>query len=340
MIEFTLQVIGALSLVAMAGLCGLILWMRLSNPYAEADALASAGYPLPARITLQRNFDADSVAGTSAACTAAQLRGAGFVPIATFEVAQIPGLAFDALFHPGTGCAAAVYESPDETPAFEVFRRFADGSLLTLTTNTLVDPATVPPAHRLVSVADLTPADTLNLLAQYEPDEAVAAIDDRNFVEVFERSYADNMDWKIKHGCYSPGFLEEITRRFVSGDPSDAQIDAARDTLERALEGEISTACLGNYLNAATLSAGTWEKIRDRVFVIHDRMDRYEMLEVVTYCVGERRAERLFGMFDLHATPDTLSLFEQLNAALPRNERIAQLGRVDEPVPAAICHAL
>ncbi len=341
MIEQALQIIGGLSLVAMATVCAFVLWMRLKNPYSEADALACAGYPLPARITLQRHMDSEDFAEQtdSAARVVAQLRGAGFVPVAKFEVAQIPGLALQALFHPGAGCAAAVYDNGENAPAFEVIRAFRDGSMTTLTTNTLVDPATVPPSHKLISVADLRATNVLNLLEQYDSGEQVRAIDDRNFVEIFEQAYAHSMDWKIKHGCYSDGFLREITRRFVSHNPSEDELDAARDALEGALQSEIATACLGNYLQSASLTAGTWEKIRDRVFVIHERMERHEMLDLIACCVGERRAERLFGMFDLYASADNISLFEQINSALPKHEQIAQLGRVNEPVNAAICHA-
>ncbi|MEL7451257.1 MAG: hypothetical protein AAFN78_18740 [Pseudomonadota bacterium] len=341
-IGFTLQIIGALSLLALTLLCGLVVWMRLRNPYDKGDTLACAGYPLPARITLQRAIDASDYEEhtPSAERTITRLRSTGFVPVGTFEVAQIPGLMLEAMFHPGSGCAAAVYENGDNEPAFEIIRSYEDGSLLSLTTNTLIDPDTVPPTHHLVSIADLDPGDVLDLVHENDADKPAVPIDDRNFVEVFEQSYAHSMDWKIKHGAYSDAFLQEITRRFVSGNPSEEELEGARATLENALDSEIANACLGNFLNGAPLSAAAWERIRDRVFVIHERMDRHEMLDLIACCVGDRRAQRLFGMFDIHASPDNISLFEKINSALPKNERIAQLGRVDEPVPAAICHTL
>ncbi len=330
----------ALATLAALVYAGLYLYVRLRYGDRGIALLASDDFPTPARITLRRDTAPEHFHPDANAAVARSLVAEGFFPVSHFSIDEIPILSVHGLYHPGERLLAAVCDHPVTPGLYEVSAHYADGRVLRATNNPLHRPELSPPSWRTVFERRLAPAAAVAAVRRPGDDDARIAISDENFVEVYERTYAVAMDFILKQDCVPEDLIRANAATYGVDDAlSPRDMAAARESLARFLSGELETACLKNFLRKGTLTAARWERLRKRVFVIHERMSGETVLRRLARCVHERHAAQLRVRLAGHENLCGVALFEKLNASLPVHHRVRKLGDVREPVFARICSA-
>jgi len=150
------------------------------------------------------------------------------------------------------------------------------------------------------------------------------------FREVFERAYADEMDWRLSRG----GATEEEIRRMAlaSGEEySDEQIAATLELQRWEAIESLNTALRKRFAEETTMSVAEWDRISDELLFIHDDLSADELRDMVEDWFSEDP--------DQYRWPEDLpgrETFATVIAQIPENRRPRRVGTVSEPVEADV----
>jgi hypothetical protein len=250
---------------------------------------------------------------------------------------QIAGLNLRAMIQHEQCLVAAFYDHPAMAPVFDLVVIYQDDSGLTLSSNPLHDAADTPDGDIMINQPDLSPEQAMRLISEHDTGKPRRVIDSNNFVTEFERAYARKMDWKIKRGTISAAFARMSAQVLQGRSFSEQEIEAARRRSEADLAGLITEACLDNFFRQSRLDIQDWKNLRDQLLVVHERMDREEIVETLADHLEDDRELHLFDLSESLYDISGLELFRQINQTLPERQRIIEMGTVEEPVAACIC---
>jgi hypothetical protein len=121
-------------------------------------------------------------------------------------------------------------------------------------------------------------------------------------------------------------------------------VQSLRQTHEAQASIALTEAIRDHFLEESPLSAAEWEKLRDRMVIIHDRMlPALVASEFLSWSFGEDEApfdddeEQEPPSYPAGLTPRRG--FEHLNSTLPAARRFQKIAELSEPVPADIYRA-
>jgi hypothetical protein len=243
------------------------------------EGLGGQGVP-PFRITMQEADDLEWKNIDVVDKVTEALEGAGYTRIGEFRINEMPMVRTRALVNPATSSYGIVNEYNEKGVVVDVACNFEDGEHVTVSTapETGLDR---PEWSRLIRItADLAaePGAAVTLHERLVEEQAgrpmVAAAADE-FVKVYTAAHAREMDWRIARGGLTP---EEVRRSCeVTGTeiPNDEAVELVCATWRRAISqfvDERLRAKLTNYLTR--MSAAEWEKVRDRLYFVHEHSDR------------------------------------------------------------------
>src|SRR5262249_67199 len=97
--------------------------------------------------------------------------------------------------------------------------------------------------------------------------------------------------------------------------------------------GDLEESLRENFLKGNTVSAAEWEKIRNRLLIIHDRLPPDWISEELLELDGEGEYVDP-GVFD--SGPSRRGAFADYNNALPGHRRFRKLGEVPAPISADV----
>ena len=337
LVSAALQVIGALVVIALAGLA--VLWIAfrwwLHRRLGDAAKMVGKGYGSPPRITLHRLhgpwFDGAKVGSLRSQATAL-----GYQPIDAYCVEEMPGVQLEAFFNPGDSSAVIVYDQPEAGVWFDVVTHYPDGTGITVSNSRA---PTLPLAPGDVSIKD--PDITLRgardrLLAERRPGPFDPLGPD-NFVAEFEAAYARQMDHVIGEGGVPEEFMRDsgkavgVTHRF-----SDEEYAKARQVHAEELRHRAAEACLDNFLKASKLTPSQWEHCRDRAIVVHERLSPDEVVSLFCAYLSDIAHDDPRVAAVRGRTADPLGLFGELNTLLATRASYLHLGEVVTPVRAHV----
>lgn len=322
------------------------IWLKRKFGAAGLAAMKYAGNSTPARITLYRSDEewhhADDIAKLKGS-----IEAIGFVPVDKYEVEEMADVQLSAFYHPGQSASAVIYDHPIAGCWFDLVTKYPDSTSATVSTAKTPTLIEIPGDLTIKNPAFGVREAWDTLLAQRKPGPFVA-IDSDNFVAVFEASYARFMDHVLAKGEIDEKFVRDSGKSLgMKGNYSDEQYAEAKRIEEEKMRGQISDACLDNFVKASKLTAAQWEACRDRTLVVHERMTADEVIETFAAWTPDllahsddpkggpaKRDPRVVAV--QAETSNPVELFEKLNALLPARRAFLKLGEVTLPAKAHV----
>lgn len=130
----------------------------------------------------------------------ALLSAHGFDSAGEYSIKEMHGVRLAAFVKPSDAFVAVAYEHSEAGFWVDLIQRYRDGTSLTVTSAPMGHELDQPPELRKLYHAGM-PADELYERFRSECDGRPAlAIGATGFVGAFERAYADEMQWRRKHG--------------------------------------------------------------------------------------------------------------------------------------------
>ena len=154
----------------------------------------------------------------------------GFDEIGTWRVSEIPGLVLTAFTQKFQVVCSVVYEHPLVGVFVDVFSENEEGVSLTVTNAPAGGEMDTPPNRDKVVNKGWGVDEVYDVLLRQRPPGPHRRIDERNFVEEFERAYALEMEWRAGRGV-----SEEEVRRTAEamGEVSERSIRKTTEKLNR-----------------------------------------------------------------------------------------------------------
>lgn len=352
--ETFLQILGVLCLVAIALLLLPVAWLAYKlwqirrtfrNLMASLGEIDVAAVP-PLRVHLRRVGKPDWEDRDRIELLAGPLRAAGFQDVGIFAVEPAPGLEVMALVHPQHEAYAAVYRqeslpgSPQTRVWLDIVSRYADGREVTYSTSEHVSLLDAPPYKQSQPLPGASAAELLERFLRERPPGARRPADAASFVECFESAWARECDWRAERG----GLTEEEIRRLGSrdgGEASEEAISRVRMQWQVAINGHYQDQLQDAFLASGKVSAREWERYRDRIVFIHDRLSWDEVVRLASLGFGVdpddeedrghprwKEAERLAAGFAPREA------FARMNELLDAPARFERIGQMTEPIAA------
>jgi hypothetical protein len=351
---FTIVGMFACVLLAVALLAMLIFVLKLRSALrGAATELNNLNLQMavPARVHLQRREKLHWLDEDAANRHLQPLWRLGFQDVGCFEIVEMPGVKLRALARPEETLWAIVYEHPIAGVWMDFVTRYADGerTIGSLTTSNAKqgDELEHRPGYDKIYAPELD-ADGLyeRHRAARRTDVAWQPVVPENYPTEFEKAYADEMDWRYSKGGVSENELRAIAAK--SGiEMSDDELQSLREANEMQAAHALTEVVRERFLEQTAMPAAEWERLRDRLVIIHERMTPTLVNdEFRTWIFEQDDASN----FDEEAAdqsaeppyPSHLSArqgFDYLNSTLPAARRFEKIGEVTEPVAADIYRA-
>lgn len=334
-------------IVALATLIGLLLllWLllRYALPWWLARKIAAmANMPqtgIAARITLVPTAQPWQQPATAGLIEA--MHAAGFAEIGRYSVPEMPGMQLWTGTHPHDGVAAAVYDHNVMPSFFDVVRVYEDYRTCTVSTNPIHDPGNVPPGSRCVADPALSPADAFAALRAQPFDGDALWVDALNFAPVFIELYTRSIDHILAKKMPDAETMRQVGERVseATGQPvpqlDEHQMRMAVE-MERANRlSALQEAIVDRFLQSGQIDAREWERVRDRVMVVHDLLSREDAADLARTAADWELSQPVVDEVVAEAL-SPLDTFEKITSVLPEAQRLRLLGEVDHPLYAQL----
>jgi hypothetical protein len=265
-----------------------------------------------------------------------RLQNLGFGQLGDFAIRQMPEKYLRAWGHPGKKLVAAIYDQAVTAPLFEVAVFYSDDTCLTVSSGNLPEMQDNPPQNIVISQPGLKPKQALELITQYDTGKTRKAVDRTMFIEEIQQCYARKIDWQIKHGTLSEGFIQLTAQTLIGHDFDEDELEAARLQSEANMAALIEDACLDNFFRQSRLDVRDWDNLRATMFVVHERMDREEIVGTIAAWLDDDKELHLLDLSESLYDISGIELFRQINQTLPEKQRMIEMGRIEEPLNACI----
>lgn len=335
-----LQIIGALALLFVLAIVAGLFYLRWRlKRYAGSEAakwaqIGQAG--VAARISLKPLDEAFHHPERIEALIQ-EMQGLGYREHGRYSVPEMPTLQFWAGYHPEDGSTATVVDHAMIAPFFEFCWIYGeDLHSFTVTTNPTHNPANIRPGSRVIADPAFTPTSARSEMLRSAGDEAYRAFAPEQFEALFLDLYARQMDFILaKGGPTEADMRREAARMADLPELDDSQMQMALRMSRASHQQALEDAIIDRFLKRWEVLAHEWERMRERVVVIHDKMSNEDLcrhaLGHVDEELDEIEVERI-----LLVSPSRTEAFDALQQLLPNNRRHRLIGRTDEPVGAAL----
>jgi hypothetical protein len=139
------------------------------------------------------------------------------------------------------------------------------------------------------------------------------------------------MDWRNARGGPSTHELRAVAA-LTGQECSDEHLEATRQLLAAQAIEQLGTALRERFVATSGISAAEWERVRDRLVIIHDKMTGEMVSDLVYESLDEDDADG----FDAESDAPPRTQFAEFNATLPAPRRFERLGTLEEPVGADV----
>ncbi len=329
-----LQGLGLAALIFVGIIVLGIAWFGFKIFRIVKGAMADSGGGMAARIRLIETEEEGAHANDSAAMVS-HFEALGFQRAGHFRVDALQGLILDALVKPEEELAAAIYDHPNFNVFYDVTAMDMGGHGFTITTSPLSHPDNVPPGHHMIIAPGLAVQDAVKRMRTERPEGNWQTLERENIVLAIEDAYARSMDFQIRRGTVSAAYVRQIAAvTNPKGQLTDALIEQTITQHAANLKGLIQEACIANFLKESGMQAAEWERTRDQVIVIHDRMETTEIKDIIAPYMPDGQEAKM--------PREPLPPQEMFLKYLEKYRLLAKfkyLGSVDSPVAARLFRA-
>lgn len=235
----------------------------------------------------------------------------GYLSSGRFRVPEIAGMEVVFGTHPD-GTAVALYDHQSIPTFFDVVRMAKDETSAYVTTTPLHNPAHTPPGVVVVADESLAPEEGVDLLRGLRPTGEVLKATAENICALAAGSYERQIAHILLASAPTGDQMLAVGERIAAVTQTEAPVldedelrfaaQIHRFERERALIEVI----LQTFRRSHPFSDAEWETMRDRIVVLHDRMDREEREERLP----DPEAAKILGRVD-HPLPATFYLLER-----------------------------
>jgi len=306
---------------------------------------AGMGYP-PMRIELDpvEKLDWDDFEAVEA--LAGPLVESGFVEAGSFQVMTNAFVKMRAFSHPMHRIYSVIYEVSPIGVWLDLVTRHSDGT--TLTYATVRSPGMRrPPGKPAVYLPGLGARELLDRFLANRPDQERLPTPPEEFAATLQRAHAEEMDWHAER----EGPSEEEIRAIAENDGTevdDAMIRGVQEGWRSHFSEYWEERLRQSYLASPDVSAAEWEKIRDRLVFIHDRLGTEGLVGHFESAVYEEMEEageeeddddeprRLEEFREVARQHPPREAFARLNDMVPPQFRFEKYGQLSEPLEADV----
>lgn len=339
-------------IVIIATLVGFVvlLWLllRFALPWWLArKILAMANLPqgagIAARISLVPNVQQWQQPRTEELVD--QLSALGFDEVGRFTVPEMPTMQLWAGSHAQDGGVAAVYDHAAMPAFFDLVRIYDNHATCTVTTNAVHDPDNLPPGNVCIADPALSPRAALDTLRMQPLAGNVLTMHAGNFAPVFIELYARSIDHILARKLPDADMMRRVGARMSEATGTDIpQLDDKQ--MQWAVEMErgsrlsaLQDAIIDRFLQSGQIEAREWERVRDRLVVVHDLLSREDAADLaLTSFEWDTTQPMVASVLSQSLSP--LDTYERVAAELPEAQRLRLLGEVDHPLYAQLYVAM
>lgn len=317
----------------------LLLLLRFALPWWLSRKIAAmADLPqtgIAARITLVPNVQTWQQPGTAGQVDA--LLAAGFDEVGRFSVPEMPTMQLWAGVHPQDGVAAAVYDHGKMPVFFDLVRVYEDYATCTVTTNPIHDPDNVPQGSACIADPAMTAAAAQDILRAQPLAGTVLPMDAENFGPIFIELYARSIDHILSKNMPDADKMRRVGARVseATGTPvpelDDKQMQWAIEMERGNRLSALQEAIIDRFLQSGQVDAREWERVRDRVVVVHDLLSREDAADLARMA-ADWDASGPVAESVLSQKLSPIDTFEHIAVLLPETQRLRLLGEVDHPL--------
>ncbi len=264
-----------------------------------------------------------------------EIQSLGFETIGDFRVEGMPEVRLWGAVN-SLGYAAILYRHEQAGDWFDFVAEWEDGHVMTVSNAPLFNALDTPPFSTKIAAHELSLADAYevfqNALRERQTLAKIHSITLENFPQRFAEAYAKEMDWRLSRG----GPTSDEIRRVAAASPnlpplSDRQFAQADDQIHQEWRQKLDTACLDTFLETAPISLKRWEQIRDRLLIVHEKLDEDTLVSMMESWV---EVDLLPNSAQSDDDFDPILFFATVNATLPKVQQFQCIGEVTQPVRA------
>lgn len=252
----------------------------LKNMMEAATAASTGGVP-PFRIQLvaqmgDEDDETDWFHGDDVKKQNSQFESSGFTPLGDYDVEGLP-LRVRGFQHQDHQAYGVIYDHAVAGVWCDVVRRYADETSWTVSSAKEhgMDPA---PWHTPSFMPGQPVNELLGQLLQSSPADGMQSVGADKFVERFEAAYKREMNWRIERG----GATEQEIRRVCEKTGQDCtaeQVEQIQGLWKTAIGEFLSDQVLRSWRKVSGIPAREYDRIADRLVVIHKRLMPEQVLE-------------------------------------------------------------
>jgi hypothetical protein len=313
----------ALTAVVFVALLCIAFFIIRSRVRNFVGGLKNIGRPAR-RIHLMRKTQLDWQDRAKVRALVDPLLNRGFKDAGVFEIPEIPGLRMQALVHADNGALGAIYEFPQRGAWLDLVFRFEDGGGLTCTTNP--GPSLeARPGFPKVRQAEQDSVMLYERLLREKPSERkIALVGIADFVPLFEKAYADEMDWHAARGI-TASEVKSTAAATGRAEVSEETLSLTKTLHDAQQLRNLDESFRERFAGEQKIPEQAWKTMQPHVIVVHDRLPAKmvrEQFEKLSKAAG------LTLSFSDNSIASTRQQFEELNAQLPSGKRFERLGEV------------
>lgn len=320
---------------------------KFSSHLAEAlSNMGGVGVP-PLRIELEKNDQLEWTDSAKKKSTTQALESLGYRVAGSFDSYAPVHVKMLGFKNPDLPGFALIYEV-DQANAFylDLVCEMSDGTQITVSTAP-DDGMDHPEFSKMIRMDHLNLSDEshVNVLHNRMLEEiagkTVVDHTDKSFEEVFKKSWARTMDWRIERGGITTEEVMRVSAKEGRTDLSDEEIEMVKQPWKQEISYFIDEQIRKTYLKETNMSGDEWEETVDRIFIVHERSDVEsiisELADTISYSddfdedddLYERTETQLKSLFN--SADSIMDGFHRALDLLPADKKYSLHGSTNHP---------
>lgn len=329
-----LQIFGGIFLlILLCVVLAIFLLRRKLIELAQSEA-AGAAAGVPPEITLIRLNSVEPEIRERMNLFINELRGFGFHPESMYRIKEMSGITMASMIKPDQNVYAVIYDKPGFGSWLDICGKYEDKTDLTVGNPPKGGEMDSMPGREKYFLPGQTAGDLWKKFNESITGSFVE-LPLGGFKEMFERSWAEEMEWRLSRDGAT---VEEIRRvaADMDGEYTDEMIEVTAKAFGRKTSLALKEMCLKQYLKDSAMSAIDWEKIKETVFVIHEKMSPKDTAEILTDSldIPDEKKDRIEAL--ANDGYGGIELAKKVMLLFAVNEYFKIIGEVDRPVKAYI----
>ncbi len=289
----------------------------------------------PSRIHLNEDLQPDWLNSDDIRKEIAMFESSDFSIAGVYKIKEMPAISLLGMVNDSEPIMAVVYKHEELGYWADFAIEYADGRELTVSNAPMGGELETRPETEKIFAKEKSFSELLEIARNKKEDGPYAEITKENFRDHFESSYAKDMAWRNERGTSK----EEILRvaENMGMDLSEDELETAYDDLQENDLDRFHRECIEQFSKETTMSVAEWEKCRDYVFIVSDRIESKEYFIEYLDNYLDFSEEQYSQYEELAKNKETSKeFFETINNSLSKELRAKKTGSVSEPVEADI----